>query len=46
MKTFTQKTNDFLKANSLPYSPEIFNTIYNKLKNEPIDILEEKTSFE
>ena len=43
MKTLTQKTNDFLKANNLPYSLEIFNTIYNKLKNEPINILEEKT---
>jgi hypothetical protein len=41
MKTFTQKTNDFISDNNLPYSIELFNTVLANIKQDAKNIEQE-----
>jgi hypothetical protein len=41
MKTFTQKTNDFILDNNLPYSIELFNTVLANIKQDAKNIEQE-----
>ena len=42
MKTFVQKTSDLIKERNLSYSPELFAQLLEEVKNNPINIEEEK----
>jgi hypothetical protein len=42
IKTFVQKSNDFIKENNLSYSPELFKNILELIKNNKNNIIEEK----
>ena len=42
MKTFVQKANDLIKENNLTYSPQLFNSILQQVKNNPKNIIEEE----
>ena len=42
MKTFVQKANDLIKENNLTYSPELFNSILQQVKNNTKNIIEEE----
>jgi len=42
IKTFVQKSNDFIKENNLSYCPELFKNILELIKNNKNNIIEEK----
>jgi hypothetical protein len=42
IKTYTQKATDFMKENNLAYSPKLFNSILESIKNNQTNIIEEE----
>jgi hypothetical protein len=42
IKTYVQKTNDFINENNLSYSPELFKNILQLMKNDKNNIIEEQ----
>ena len=43
MKTLVEKTNDIIRTKGLEYSPELFDKIFQELRNDSKNIEEEKT---
>jgi ribosomal protein S20 len=46
MKTLTQKTNDFINENNLEFSPKLFKSIFETIKADKNNIIEENLRVE
>jgi hypothetical protein len=46
MKTLTQKTNDFINENNLEFSPKLFNSIFETIKADKNNIINENLRVE